>query len=149
MCTAYCYAGEPTLDERAALLVESLSLGVDAENTVTEAPTQSSTRSYFRSYFWPRGKRSHSYSRSLSRLSTNVTCPGDPANNPVCKDVCTATGEGTSGERACKPFVMALYIYRCTQIGYCSRHLHVFNKEQITLSEKLLTKCFTSIGTMA
>ena len=94
----YIHAGEPTLDEKAALLVESLSLGVDAENTVTEAPTQSFTRSFIRRHFVHRGKRSHSYSRSLFRLSTNVTCPRDPANNPVCKDVCTAIGEDRGGE---------------------------------------------------
>lgn len=73
--------------------MESLSLGIDAEDTVTEPPTQSLMKSDFHRHFLDRGKRSHSYSRSQSRLGTNETCPEDPADNRVCKDVCTATGE--------------------------------------------------------
>ena len=92
-CSVYSCAGEPSLDEKAALLVESLSLGVDAEDTPTETPTQSLVRSYSWRRFYHRGKRSHSYFRFQSRLSANETCPESPANNPVCKDICRATGE--------------------------------------------------------
>ena len=94
-CSVYSCAGEPSLDEKAALLVESLSLGVDAEDTPTETPTQSLVRSYSRHGFHYRGKRSHSYFRYQSRLNANETCPENPANNAVCKGkgICTATGE--------------------------------------------------------
>lgn len=97
------YICEPSLDEKAALLVESLSLGVDAEDTPTETPTQSLVRSYSRHGFHYRGKRSHSYFRYQSRLSANETCPENPANNAVCKGICTATDTDVDHPEPSKP----------------------------------------------
>ena len=92
--------GEPSLEDKAALLVESLSLGVDAEETATTAaPTQSSRRLQFRfPYFLNRFKKSSYYYRfrSMSALSTDNTCPADgtsQADNTICEDICTRNGE--------------------------------------------------------
>jgi hypothetical protein len=100
-CTMICksdlkYICEPSLEDKAALLVESLSLGVDAEETATTAaPTQSSRRLQFRfPYFLNRFKKSSYYYRfrSMSALSTDNTCPADgtsQADNTICEDICT------------------------------------------------------------